>query len=49
MLLVVSFLNEFLVPRYGDDLYLSFIDPVPEDKTFRSCGRQHATSHAKRG
>ncbi len=32
MLLAVSFLNQFLVPRYGDDLYLSFI--VPEDKTF---------------
>jgi HK97 family phage portal protein len=36
MLLVVSYLNEFLVPRYGDDLYLTFIDPVPEDKAFRT-------------
>jgi HK97 family phage portal protein len=36
MLLVISFLNEFLVPRYGEDLYLTFIDPVPEDKAFRT-------------
>jgi HK97 family phage portal protein len=36
MLLVVSYLNEFLVPRYGDDLYLTFIDPTPEDKEFRT-------------
>jgi HK97 family phage portal protein len=36
MLLVVSFLNEFLVPRYGEDLYLTFIDPVPEDKAART-------------
>jgi HK97 family phage portal protein len=35
MLLVISYLNEFLAPRYGDDLYLTFIDPVPEDKAFR--------------
>jgi HK97 family phage portal protein len=34
--LVLSYLNEFLVPRYGDDLYLTFIDPVPEDKAFRT-------------
>ena len=31
MELIVSYLNEFLVPRYGDDLYLSFEDPVPEN------------------
>lgn len=36
MLLVLSYLNEFLVPRYGDDLYLTFIDPTPEDKEFRT-------------
>jgi HK97 family phage portal protein len=34
--LVLSYLNEFLAPRYGDDLYLTFIDPVPEDKAFRT-------------
>ena len=32
MQLIDSFLNEKLVPRYGDDLYLSFLDPVPEDR-----------------
>jgi HK97 family phage portal protein len=36
MLLVTSYLNEFLVPRYGEDLYLTFIDPVPEDKAART-------------
>jgi len=35
MMLVVSYLNEYLVPRYGDDLYLTFIDPTPEDKAAR--------------
>ncbi len=29
MLLVISYLNEFLAPRYGDDLYLTFISPTP--------------------
>jgi len=36
MLLIISYLNEFLVPRYGDDLYLTFIDPTPEDKAART-------------
>ena len=36
MLLVISFINEFLVPRYNEDMYLTFIDPVPEDKAFRT-------------
>jgi hypothetical protein len=36
MLLVISYLNEFLVPRYGDDLYLTFIDPTPDDKAART-------------
>src|SRR3984885_10990347 len=36
MLMVISYLNEFLVPRYGDDLYLTFIDPTPEDKAART-------------
>lgn len=35
MKLVCSFLNEKLVPRYGDNLYLAFIDPVPEDRAAR--------------
>jgi HK97 family phage portal protein len=36
MLLVISYLNEFLVSRYGDDLYLTFIDPTPDDKAART-------------
>lgn len=36
MLLIVSYLNEYLAPRYGEDLYLTFIDPVPEDKAART-------------
>lgn len=35
MQLIVSYLNEFLVPRYGDNIYLSFEDPTPEDKNFK--------------
>ncbi len=29
---IVSFLNEFFVPRFGEDLLLDFSDPVPEDR-----------------
>lgn len=29
---IVGYLNEFLVPRYGDNLYLDFVDPVPENR-----------------
>ena len=36
MLLIISYFNEFLVSRYGDDLYLTFIDPTPEDKAART-------------
>lgn len=36
MQLIVSYLNEFLTPRFGDDIYISFIDPVPEDKAARN-------------
>ena len=28
---IVEQLNEFLVPNYGDDLFLDFTDPVPEN------------------
>ena len=42
MLLVMSYLNAYLVPRYGDDLYLTFIDPTPEDKEFRTKEMQAA-------
>ena len=36
MLLICAFLNEKLLPRYGDNIYLSFIDPVPEDRAART-------------
>jgi len=32
MHLIVSYLNEFLISRYGDNLYLDFIDPVPKNR-----------------
>ncbi len=32
MKLITAYLNEFLVPRYGQDIYLDFADPVPEDR-----------------
>ena len=35
MELIVQQLNEFLVPRFGDNLYLDFTDPVPEDRAQR--------------
>lgn len=31
---IVDYLNEFLVPRYGGGLYLTFKDPVPENREF---------------
>lgn len=41
MTLICSFLNEKLVPRYGeDDLYITFIDPVPEDRAARTTEMQ---------
>lgn len=36
MMLICSYLNEFLVPRFADDIYVTFVDPVPEDKAFRN-------------
>src|SRR5450755_1215644 len=36
MQLICSFLNEKLVSRYGDDLYVTFLDPVPEDRAART-------------
>ncbi|MFA5128553.1 MAG: phage portal protein [Patescibacteria group bacterium] len=29
---IVDYLNEFLVPRYGENIYLTFKDPVPENR-----------------
>lgn len=36
MLMICSYLNEFLVPLYGDNLILTFTDPVPEDRLSKS-------------
>ncbi len=35
MRLIISYINEFLVPRYGDNLHLDFEDPVPENRELR--------------
>lgn len=32
MQMIVEYLNEFLVPRYGADLFLDFVDPVPQNR-----------------
>lgn len=32
MKLITAYLNEFLVPRFGENLYLGFRDPVPENR-----------------
>jgi HK97 family phage portal protein len=45
MQLICSFLNERFIPRYGDDLYITFIDPVPEDKAFRTIEMQAAVGN----
>lgn len=42
MIQIIAYLNEFLVPRFGENLYLSFDDPVPEDKAARSTEMQNA-------
>lgn len=36
MLLICSYLNEFLVPRFGDDIFLTFLDPVPENQVAKT-------------
>jgi HK97 family phage portal protein len=46
MLLIVSYINEYLVPRYGENLYLTFIDPVPEDKAARTDEMTKAVGNA---
>lgn len=42
MLLICSYLNEFLVPRFGKDIFITFNDPVPEDKLSRSTEMKNA-------
>lgn len=46
MQLITSYLNEFLVPRYGDDLYLTFADPVPENREQRVAEMAAAVGNA---
>ena len=46
MKFVVAYLNEFLIPRYGENLYLSFKDPVPEDRAGRIDEMAKATGGA---
>ena len=29
---IVGYLNEFLVPRFGENVFLDFVDPVPENR-----------------
>ncbi|MCP6719734.1 MAG: phage portal protein [Patescibacteria group bacterium] len=43
MELLVTFLNERLVPRYGDDIYLDFDNPVPENREQRIKEMEAAT------
>jgi HK97 family phage portal protein len=45
MQLICDVLNEKLVPRWGDNLYVSFIDPVPEDRQFRTEEMQAAVGN----
>lgn len=45
MKFITTYLNEFLIPRYGDDLYLSFVDPVPEDQEKRMTEMSKATGN----
>jgi len=42
MQLICSFLNERFIPRFGDDLYITFLDPVPEDRAARTTEMQTA-------
>lgn len=35
MQMVCNYLNEFLVPLFGNDLYLTFTDPVPQNRLER--------------
>ncbi len=32
MRMITAYLNEFLVPRYGDKLWMDIVNPVPEDR-----------------
>ncbi len=43
--LIESYLNEFLVPRYGDNIYLEFEDVVPENRELTIKEMEIATNH----
>lgn len=45
MILIVSYLNEFLTPRFKDDsIFLSFLDPTPEDLEAKSLEMKNSVS-----
>lgn len=44
MILITSYLNEFLVPRFGKDIFLTFVDPVTEDKMAQSNEMKNAVA-----
>lgn len=46
MILICSYFNEFLVPRFGDDIFLTFTDPVTEDKVAESTEMKNAIGSA---
>lgn len=45
MQMIIDTLNEFLVPEYGDDLFLDFVSPVPDDLTTK--GNYYVQGHNK--
>lgn len=42
MQLIVSYLNEFLLPLYGEGLFFDFVDPVPENRELKVAELQAA-------
>ncbi len=46
MTMMTAYINEFLVPRYGEDIYLDFENPVPEDRLQRIEEMKAATAGA---
>lgn len=43
MELIVTWLNEFMVPRFGDDLFFDFEDPTPQDRAQKMAEMTAAT------
>ena len=46
MTLIVTTLNEFLVPRYGENIYLDFTNPVPENEEQKRLNRSTELGNA---